>query len=181
MRGLRAPPPVPSPQSLCPPPPPVGVVVLFGAVVVGVGVGVALPGHLLVRHALVPLPRRTPSTLETFLGALAGRTSRTCLPPTVQLILVSVICCCSFISPPNLTTKKTQNPFPTLSSPRGADVKQDRNNRSKGWGIVKFNTIEEAMSAIAAMNATECEGRAIEVRMDRGAAVNERGELEAYA
>jgi len=29
------------------------------------------------------------------------------------------------------------------------------------------------MSAIAAMNATEVEGRSIEVRLDRGAAVND--------
>ena len=94
-------------------------------------------------------------------------------------MLVSVICCCSFISPPNLTTKKTQNPFPTLSSPRGADVKQDRNNRSKGWGIVKFATAEQAEAAIASMNGAQLEGRNIEVRLDRGGITRVEGAAAA--
>ena len=55
----------------------------------------------------------------------------------------------------------------------------DKSQRSKGWGIVKFNTLEEAHAAIAGMNGTDCEGRAMEVRLDRGAVTREEG-AEGY-
>ncbi len=57
--------------------------------------------------------------------------------------------------------------------PTYADVKLDRAGRSKGWGIVKFTTLEEANAAIAGMNATNLESRPIEVRLDRGAGSGE--------
>ena len=44
----------------------------------------------------------------------------------------------------------------------------DKSSRSKGWGIVKFATLEEAQAAIAGMNGTDCDGRPMEVRLDRG-------------
>ena len=51
----------------------------------------------------------------------------------------------------------------------------DKSSRSKGWGIVKFGTLEEAQAAIAGMNGSDCEGRAMEVRLDRGSVVREDG------
>jgi RNA recognition motif-containing protein len=39
--------------------------------------------------------------------------------------------------------------------------------RSKGWGIVEFETPEEAVNAINAMNGTDLGGRTILVREDR--------------
>ena len=51
----------------------------------------------------------------------------------------------------------------------------DKSSRSKGWGIVKFATLEEAQAAIAGMNGSDCEGRAMEVRLDRGSVVREDG------
>ncbi len=68
-------------------------------------------------------------------------------------------------------------PFPRPPFRSRADIKMDKGGRSKGWGIVKFNTLEEAMSAIAGMNASDCEGRSIEVRLDRGGAVTREGEV----
>jgi len=58
--------------------------------------------------------------------------------------------------------KNTQNP--SLSSLAAEMSCRTEHSRNKGWGVVKFNTNEEAISAIAAMNATECGGCAIEVR-----------------
>ena len=40
--------------------------------------------------------------------------------------------------------------------------------RSRGWGIVRFDTPEDASAAAAAMNGVELGGRAIEVREDKG-------------
>ncbi len=57
-----------------------------------------------------------------------------------------------------------------------SDIKMDKSNRSKGWGIVKFSTLEEAQAAIAGMNGSDCEGRAMEVRLDKGAVTREEGE-----
>ena len=59
----------------------------------------------------------------------------------------------------------------SLSSLGPADVMQDRTGRSKGWGIVKFVTTENADAAIAAMNMSEVDGRQMEVRYDRGITV----------
>lgn len=86
------------------------------------------------------------------------------------------LCVCCL--PPPLTHKLTNPPYlpPFIPTPLPADIKMDKGGRSKGWGIVKFNTLEEAMSAIAGMNASDCEGRSVEVRLDRGGAVTREGE-----
>ena len=52
-------------------------------------------------------------------------------------------------------------------SPVYADVKTDMEGRSKGFGIVRFATAENATAAIAAINGMDIEGRSIEVRLDR--------------
>jgi RNA recognition motif-containing protein len=81
---------------------------------------------------------------------------------------------------PPLKTSLAYSPPPHPPSPPCAsDIKMDKSQRSKGWGIVKFNTLEEAHAAIAGMNGTDCEGRAMEVRLDRGAVTREEG-AEGY-
>eukprot|EP01026_Neomeris_dumetosa_P001542 TRINITY_DN103824_c0_g1_i1.p1 TRINITY_DN103824_c0_g1~~TRINITY_DN103824_c0_g1_i1.p1 ORF type:complete len:222 (-),score=55.45 TRINITY_DN103824_c0_g1_i1:779-1444(-) len=48
-----------------------------------------------------------------------------------------------------------------------ANVMQDRTGRSKGWGIVEFETPEEAVKAVQDMNGKEIAGRKVLVREDR--------------
>eukprot|EP01024_Parvocaulis_polyphysoides_P022643 TRINITY_DN20_c0_g1_i1.p3 TRINITY_DN20_c0_g1~~TRINITY_DN20_c0_g1_i1.p3 ORF type:complete len:222 (-),score=55.25 TRINITY_DN20_c0_g1_i1:1579-2244(-) len=48
-----------------------------------------------------------------------------------------------------------------------ANVMQDRTGRSKGWGIVEFETPEEAVKAVQDMNGKEIAGRNVLVREDR--------------
>ena len=50
-----------------------------------------------------------------------------------------------------------------------SDVKSYPDGRSKGWGIVRFDTVENASRAIAEMNDAEIDGRRILVREDREA------------
>lgn len=47
------------------------------------------------------------------------------------------------------------------------NVMRDENGRSKGWGIVEFETSEEAVQAMNTMNGVEIHGRPIIVREDR--------------
>ncbi len=68
--------------------------------------------------------------------------------------------------PWSATWRELKDAFGTYQ-PGYADVKQDRDGRSKGWGIVRFETPEIAQQAIAEMNGTEMNGRAITVRLDR--------------
>eukprot|EP01025_Chloroclados_australasicus_P003257 TRINITY_DN10756_c0_g1_i2.p5 TRINITY_DN10756_c0_g1~~TRINITY_DN10756_c0_g1_i2.p5 ORF type:complete len:218 (+),score=36.17 TRINITY_DN10756_c0_g1_i2:301-954(+) len=48
-----------------------------------------------------------------------------------------------------------------------ANVMQDKAGRSKGWGIVEFETPEEAVKAVQDMNGKEIAGRNVLVREDR--------------
>ena len=48
-----------------------------------------------------------------------------------------------------------------------ANVMRDESNRSKGWGIVEFETAEEAVNAMNTLNGAEIHGRPIIVREDR--------------
>lgn len=48
-----------------------------------------------------------------------------------------------------------------------ANVMRDEEGRSKGWGIVEFETPEEAVAAVNALNGSELGGRKIMVREDR--------------
>jgi len=47
------------------------------------------------------------------------------------------------------------------------NVMRDENERSKGWGIVEFETPEEAVKAVNELNGMEVAGRKILVREDR--------------
>lgn len=48
-----------------------------------------------------------------------------------------------------------------------ANVMKDESHRSKGWGIVEFQTAEEAVTAMNTMNGVEIHGRPVIVREDR--------------
>ncbi|KAK3281285.1 hypothetical protein CYMTET_10917 [Cymbomonas tetramitiformis] len=48
-----------------------------------------------------------------------------------------------------------------------AEIAKDNSNRSRGFGIVKFATVEEASSAIERFNGSTFEDREILVRLDR--------------
>lgn len=48
-----------------------------------------------------------------------------------------------------------------------ANVHQAEDGRSKGWGIVEYETPEEAVRAVESLNGTDLGGRAILVREDR--------------
>ena len=48
-----------------------------------------------------------------------------------------------------------------------ANVMRDDAGRSKGWGIVEFQSPEEALAAIASLNGSELAGRKLLVREDR--------------
>lgn len=48
-----------------------------------------------------------------------------------------------------------------------ANVMRDETGRSKGWGIVEFETPEEAVTAVQTFNGVELAGRKILVREDR--------------
>ncbi len=72
--------------------------------------------------------------------------------------------------PWSVTWQSLQDHFSAAGfPPTHADVKMGRDGRSRGWGVLKFASPEEANAAIAAMNATFVEGRPITVRLDRGA------------
>lgn len=47
-----------------------------------------------------------------------------------------------------------------------ADVVKGRDGRSKGFGIVRYSTVEEANAAISTLNGTELDGRVMTVRED---------------
>ncbi|KAA0166961.1 hypothetical protein FNF27_07412 [Cafeteria roenbergensis] len=51
-----------------------------------------------------------------------------------------------------------------------ANVMSGSDGRSRGFGVVSFDNMGEANAAIARLNGTELDGRAVEVRLDRGAA-----------
>lgn len=48
-----------------------------------------------------------------------------------------------------------------------ANVTRGEDGRSKGWGIVEFETPDEAISAVQTLNGAELAGRRISVREDR--------------
>lgn len=51
-----------------------------------------------------------------------------------------------------------------------ANVISGPDGRSRGFGVVSFDNMGDANAAIARLNGTELDGRAVEVRLDRGAA-----------
>lgn len=48
-----------------------------------------------------------------------------------------------------------------------ADIVYGRDGRSRGYGTVRYETVEEASAAIEQFNGTELEGRTLSVRLDK--------------
>jgi RNA recognition motif-containing protein len=63
--------------------------------------------------------------------------------------------------------------FRTDSTPLHASVALDNQGRSRGYGVVRFAGMDEAMAAVAEMNGATVSGRVLSVRLDKFA-----GELE---
>ena len=59
--------------------------------------------------------------------------------------------------------------FSSAGSVERADVMKSDSGRSRGFGIVRFSTKEDAESAIQSMNGVELAGRPLEVRLDNKA------------
>ncbi|KAJ3217950.1 hypothetical protein HDU67_006978 [Dinochytrium kinnereticum] len=57
--------------------------------------------------------------------------------------------------------------FRQFGSVQRADVQQDGQGRSRGYGQIVMSTQEEAAAAVKALNGTEFQGRSIEVREDK--------------
>lgn len=51
-----------------------------------------------------------------------------------------------------------------------ANVMNGSDGRSRGFGVVSFENMTDATAAISRLNGTELDGRAVEVRLDRGSA-----------
>ncbi|KAI8845406.1 hypothetical protein BC829DRAFT_445749 [Chytridium lagenaria] len=66
------------------------------------------------------------------------------------------------LEPPSLAASSLQ-----YGSVQRADVVQDGQGRSRGYGQIVMSTPEEAAAAIEAVNGTDFQGRSIEVREDR--------------
>eukprot|EP00227_Mantoniella_beaufortii_P006942 CAMPEP_0197610374 /NCGR_PEP_ID=MMETSP1326-20131121/53204_1 /TAXON_ID=1155430 /ORGANISM="Genus nov. species nov., Strain RCC2288" /LENGTH=185 /DNA_ID=CAMNT_0043178887 /DNA_START=53 /DNA_END=610 /DNA_ORIENTATION=+ len=70
----------------------------------------------------------------------------------------------------NLAWEVTWQDLKDLFTDKGvvyADVKFGRDGRSRGWGIARFETPEQAASVIAEFNETEYMGRKLAVREDK--------------
>lgn len=65
------------------------------------------------------------------------------------------------------TSDNLKNHFAEVGTVVSADVKEKDDGRSKGWGIVTFETIEEVRNAIQSLNQSELDGRSILVREDK--------------
>jgi len=57
--------------------------------------------------------------------------------------------------------------FATCGNVARADVAADQSGRSRGFGTVRYETVDEANIAINTFNNTEMDGRTITVRLDR--------------
>lgn len=62
--------------------------------------------------------------------------------------------------------------FKERGDPTHATVLLDSNNRSRGFGLVRFNTFEEAEEAVAEVNGMDVSGRVLTVRLDKYESTN---------
>ena len=69
--------------------------------------------------------------------------------------------------PWSTTTDELQQMFAPYN-PATCEVVEGRNGRSRGYGLVTFNTEDDATNAIAALNGKEVGERAMIVRYDEG-------------
>mmetsp|Transcript_36048 Transcript_36048/g.94871 ORF Transcript_36048/g.94871 Transcript_36048/m.94871 type:complete len:166 (+) Transcript_36048:18-515(+) len=66
------------------------------------------------------------------------------------------------------TWKELKDHMKAAGSVMHADVMTGEDGRSRGFGIVRFSTEEEAAEAIESLTETELDGRTILVRADKG-------------
>eukprot|EP01023_Acetabularia_acetabulum_P042297 TRINITY_DN4169_c0_g1_i1.p2 TRINITY_DN4169_c0_g1~~TRINITY_DN4169_c0_g1_i1.p2 ORF type:complete len:286 (-),score=66.86 TRINITY_DN4169_c0_g1_i1:761-1618(-) len=57
--------------------------------------------------------------------------------------------------------------FRSVGDVEFADIAKDRRGNSKGFGIVRFKTVEDAEKAIAELNGSDLQGRPLAVKLDK--------------
>mmetsp|Transcript_40063 Transcript_40063/g.105360 ORF Transcript_40063/g.105360 Transcript_40063/m.105360 type:complete len:180 (-) Transcript_40063:654-1193(-) len=76
------------------------------------------------------------------------------------------------------TWKELKDHMKAAGSVMHADVMTGEDGRSRGFGIVRFSTEEEAAEAIESLTETELDGRTILVRADKGGGGKGKGKGE---
>jgi RNA recognition motif-containing protein len=66
------------------------------------------------------------------------------------------------------TWKELKDHFRSAGSVDHAEVMETASGRSKGWGLVRFARPRDAAAAVEQLNGVELQGRALQVRIDRG-------------
>jgi len=92
-------------------------------------------------------------------GAPAARPARTAAAPGTSLYVGNLAWA--------VTWQTLKDAFAAFH-PTFTEVATGPDRRSRGWGTVRFGSVDDATRAMAAMNGVELEGRAISVREDRG-------------
>jgi cold-inducible RNA-binding protein len=67
----------------------------------------------------------------------------------------------------NSTNDSLKAAFDQFGTVESAEIKYDRDNRSKGFAFVEMSTPEEAQAAIEGMNGKELDGRPLTVNVAR--------------
>lgn len=67
----------------------------------------------------------------------------------------------------NSTNDSMKAAFEQFGTVESAEIKYDKDNRSKGFGFVEMGTPEEAQAAIEGMNGKELDGRQLTVNIAR--------------
>lgn len=67
----------------------------------------------------------------------------------------------------NSTNDSMKAAFEQFGTVESAEIKYDRDNRSKGFGFVEMSTPEEANAAIEGLNGKDLDGRALTVNIAR--------------
>lgn len=67
----------------------------------------------------------------------------------------------------NSTNDSLRAAFEQFGTVESAEIKYDRDNRSKGFGFVEMSSPEEAQAAIEGMNGKELDGRPLTVNVAR--------------
>jgi len=69
--------------------------------------------------------------------------------------------------PFSVTSEQLKNAFQSYGKILSCDIPVNKNNLSKGWGLIRFETHEQALEAIKDMNDAKFNDRQVQVREDR--------------
>jgi len=69
--------------------------------------------------------------------------------------------------PFSVTSEQLKNAFQSYGKILHCEIPVNKNNLSKGWGIIRFETSEQAQEAIKDMNDAKFNDRQVQVREDR--------------